>query len=387
MSIDNELPNLSLDDLYIKINSMYLDINFYRDSTSIFTHLVEVVGGLSLLASEKHKKDIQPIDFVPKCFAWWMALCGNLGIKSVSEMVWLKFPNVCPYCFHKPHKNKECKANKRKSSLPKWEKLKVLGKDNRSKMPYSLDEWQNMFSDIYPISTEGYQRTFSRLTEELGELAEAIRVFPLQPGYFISEASDVFAWLMQLENLILDKSQERNGHIEPLSIRFAKSYPENCIICHRRVCACPPILNESLGRIAKENPLGIEEAFGGTSLISAAEALKLFEIGNLNITLAGEEYRTNTRLVKDMFGIVEEMRLHEETRKIIEMNTENKLEIILNGIADLTNSQRINQESIDDLVDEIHNLPTDQRTIIMEFLGGISSSVWASAILKAIELL
>ena len=57
-----------------------------------------------------------------------------------------------------------------------------------------------MFGDIYPASqTEDYKMTFARFTEELGELGEALRVSPVAPGYFLSEASDVFAWLMHLQ--------------------------------------------------------------------------------------------------------------------------------------------------------------------------------------------
>jgi hypothetical protein len=42
-----------------------------------------------------------------------------------------------------------------------------------------------MFASIYPASdTEQYPATFGRFAEEMGETAEAIRVFPVAPGYF-----------------------------------------------------------------------------------------------------------------------------------------------------------------------------------------------------------
>jgi hypothetical protein len=49
----------------------------------------------------------------------------------------------------------------------------------------------------------------ARLYEELAELAEAVRVFPSVPGYFLSEASDVFAWLMKVQNIIDEKGGRR----------------------------------------------------------------------------------------------------------------------------------------------------------------------------------
>jgi len=41
-----------------------------------------------------------------------------------------------------------------------------------------------MFSNLYPAQqTEDYGPSFGRLSEELGELAESLRVFPAAPGY------------------------------------------------------------------------------------------------------------------------------------------------------------------------------------------------------------
>src|SRR3954469_22126305 len=93
----------SLDQWYVKVNQIYLRRNFNRDSFALFGHLVEVMGGLSLLAAEKEKAEVDPHDFVAKALAWWMSLCGKVGVKSISQMLWLKFPNVCPYCLAKPH--------------------------------------------------------------------------------------------------------------------------------------------------------------------------------------------------------------------------------------------------------------------------------------------
>jgi hypothetical protein len=44
--------------------------------------LVEVIGGLSLLASQKKKLGLTPENFIPKAFAWWMAICGKVGVKE-----------------------------------------------------------------------------------------------------------------------------------------------------------------------------------------------------------------------------------------------------------------------------------------------------------------
>src|SRR5712692_6565125 len=81
-----------LDEWYQTINAIYWNRNFYRDPMSIFTHAIEVIGGLSQLASQKKKTEIPPETFVPKVLAWWMALCGKVGVKSVADMVWGNSP-------------------------------------------------------------------------------------------------------------------------------------------------------------------------------------------------------------------------------------------------------------------------------------------------------
>jgi len=45
----------SLDNWYRLVNSIYMDRNFYRTHDSVFTHLIEVCGGLSSSASHKIK--------------------------------------------------------------------------------------------------------------------------------------------------------------------------------------------------------------------------------------------------------------------------------------------------------------------------------------------
>src|SRR5690349_10075180 len=132
------LRSRSLDDWYRTINRIYLDKNFYRDPSSIFGHLVEVVGGLSLLGTDKQKPGVVPATFLPKAIAWWFALCGKMGVKSVEAMLWAKFPYVCPYCRRCPHRNDPCKESKRDGRGADWGALAQEGKSNDSKKPRTL---------------------------------------------------------------------------------------------------------------------------------------------------------------------------------------------------------------------------------------------------------
>jgi pyrimidine deaminase RibD-like protein/NTP pyrophosphatase (non-canonical NTP hydrolase) len=243
-----------LDEWYKALNYIYSDRNFYRDPLSIFAHMVEVIGGLSQLASGKNKPGTEPKAFLPKALAWWFALCGKLGITSVSDLVWLKFPGVCPYCQREECDSTICKQKKKVRPVPPWSDLRDLGKNR--KRPYRLGEWQRMFRKIYkPHHKAEFESTFARLTEELGELAEAVRVFPAAPGYFLSEAADVFAWLMNIQNNIdFEAELQESDYGNMLEQLFCRAYPDYCLDCKEQRCICPPILDTTIGRIAHEVP-------------------------------------------------------------------------------------------------------------------------------------
>jgi pyrimidine deaminase RibD-like protein/NTP pyrophosphatase (non-canonical NTP hydrolase) len=268
----------SLDDWYQIINSIYWDKNFYRSRADVLSHLVEVIGGLSLLASEKKKSGVQPEDFVAKALAWWLALCAKVGIRSVSDLIWAKFPAVCAYCHQSPHKNSRCRELKKTIGLD-WAALKIIAADNKPGRPQTLGHWQRMFNQIYEAEqTEPYATTFGRLSEEIGELAETIRIFPAAPGYFLSEAADVFAWLMRVQNMIDERGDvtdaERGDRLERL---FCFAYPDYCTDCGDWKCSCAPILDSTIGRIAHELPTGLS-AFDETSgFMTSAQAVEYFK--------------------------------------------------------------------------------------------------------------
>jgi pyrimidine deaminase RibD-like protein len=250
------LSSRPLDHWYRSLNSTYFHRNFERRASDVCLHLVEVIGSLSLLASDKTKPGVDKEAQVPKALAWWFALCGKVGIRSVEAMLWDKFPGHCPYCQLPKHEPDRCIELKAKHTGPAWETLARLGA--QTARPTRIGGWQRMFNDIYPVNQgDSYGPPFARLYEELAELAEAVRVFTSVPGYFLSEASDVFAWLMKIQNLIDDKAGRRgSARGMELEKRMCKAYPDSCVDCGRIVCACPPILASTIGRIAHEVPGG-----------------------------------------------------------------------------------------------------------------------------------
>jgi pyrimidine deaminase RibD-like protein/NTP pyrophosphatase (non-canonical NTP hydrolase) len=250
------LSQRELDEWYKMLNGIYWDRNYNRNYMEIFAHLVEVFGGMSLLASNKTKPEIEPTEFVPKALAWWFTLCGKVGVKSVSSMVWAKFPGVCAYCHKVPHDPEECDERKKNSTKIDWETLGQIGITNARQKPQRVSEWQRMFGEIYPVQqTEDFGSTFARLVEELGELAEALRIFPAAPGYFLSEAADLFAWLMHIQNIVDRRVGARKANRGlALERAFLNAYPDRCGKCGERMCTCPPLPKDTIGRIAHEVP-------------------------------------------------------------------------------------------------------------------------------------
>jgi pyrimidine deaminase RibD-like protein len=245
-----------LDDWYKQINRVYWNRNLQRSATDLFAHLVEVIGGLSSVASGKKKTGVDPQLHIAKALAWWFALAAKVGVRSVEDMLWDKFPGVCPYCRKDRCLGAQCALDKKGMRGPLWEELRKIGEVRAASRPRRLSEWQRQFARIYPPDQSGNSGpAFGRLMEEMGELSEAVRVFVAEPGYFLSEASDVFAWLMHLQN-IRDAIFEAKHWGEPLEVALVTAYPDSCKDCRKKLCSCPPILYSTIGRITHEVPAG-----------------------------------------------------------------------------------------------------------------------------------
>src|SRR5262249_29062462 len=132
--------------------------------------------------------------------------------------------------------------------------LRALYARNLPRKPQTLDGWQSMFNVIYPrsVNDDHSGRSVLGLFEELGELAEAIRVFDRHPKYFAGEAADVFSYLMGIANdhaLAVATSEGQEFSFEKA---FIRRYPGLCVHCGHQKCVCPIIPDATVGRSAKE---------------------------------------------------------------------------------------------------------------------------------------
>lgn len=261
----------SLDDLYHMVSSIYSEQNSHRSPSSTFAHFVEVCGMLTIHDRKKKREGLNLEDALCKALGWFFPLMAKFGVSSVEELLYWKYPYVCPYCRFCPHKDYLCKTTKGVSKTLDHAAVEEKREANRNRRPVRLSEWQRMFDEIYPRETAalGSGRSTVGLFEELGELAEAVRVFQKYPKYFAGEAADVFSYLMGIANehkLRLEMEDQAPFDFEA---EFIRKYPGMCTQCGHEVCICPSIPESTVGRLAKELEIPSPERMFG---LKAAEA-------------------------------------------------------------------------------------------------------------------
>ena len=340
------------------------------------------------MASSKTKPGVDPEDYLAKALAWWLTLCGRMGIRSVEDMVWRKFPYACPYCELRGHNDDVCGPIKLAHTPPDWAKLRDIGRAHKDDRPHSLGEWLQMFTTIYPVQqTETYERVFARFSEELGELAEATRLFQIAPGYFFSEASDFFAWLMHLHAFYY--RQEKlfsNSVFARIEANMHENYPDACPDCERQLCSCPPVLRKTVGRIAHDMPVA-EDGENYAPVLSFAEAMEVFELSSSRIKLADQEIEVDEKLIKEIHQTVVDLRERFLESAGLRVQESNVLLATLDNVRQLAEAERATQESIDALSQAIARLPNEKRSFVLDLLISTTGSVWASALVAAVKQL
>jgi NTP pyrophosphatase (non-canonical NTP hydrolase) len=241
-----------LDDLYKMVAHIYSEQNAQRPARETFAHFVEVCGMLAQTDREKKIEDMSVVSALCRALGWYFPLMAKFKVSSVEDLIFRKFPLVCPYCRRAPHVDSVCKTVRGTDRSLDHEAVRKLHQQNSKKRPIGLNQWQQMFRDIYPRNLNDKGRSTLGLLEELGELAEAVRVFDRYPKYFVGESADVFSYLMGFANeyaLRLERDHDREFSFED---EFIKRYPGLCVQCGYPVCVCPLIPESTVGRLAKE---------------------------------------------------------------------------------------------------------------------------------------
>lgn len=249
-----------LDDLYRMVSHIYSEQNAQRTATATFAHFVEVCGMLTLHDRDKPREGLSVDDALCKTLGWYFPLLAKFRVSSVEELIFRKFPYACPYCRRAPHKDDDCKrVEGTNARTVDHAAMREQYDNNSAKRPHGLDQWQDMFQAIYPRNLKDRDFSVSGLFEELGELAEAIRVFERFPKYFAGEAADVFSYIMGIanEHRLREKAKQRAFSFEA---EFIRRYPGLCVQCGNRMCVCPAVPEATVGRMSKELDLGPTDA-------------------------------------------------------------------------------------------------------------------------------
>lgn len=367
----------SLDDWYHSINAIYLDKNFSTSLEIIYTHLVESGQSLAKYVASPNRQFDGVNSRLAKIFAWWLALCGKAAIRSVEEVVWTKYPGVCPYCRTNPHVPTGCKKTFDES--PDWTELVNISERHHQSRPASLGGWQDFFVAIY--APGALEQAVEHLSEEIQELAAGIRLFRVAPWHLLAEIADVFAWLMHAVSANENEQKKREKQLTTFAEFAFRVYPDACFECERAVCACPAILPRSVARITGQGPV----AFAGQAFMAPQEVLIQFDIGSREILIAGEAfdasesgfvhevYKAANHVVREMHSI--QVPEHELV----------PLERVFQVMLKLATSQRVNQAAIESLLAITDRLDQDQRTGLAHLIDQSGFSKWHRALSRAIN--
>ena len=240
MTTTNFTPNQNLNNWVVLLHGLYGSTQNYSKSTyEIHTHLTEVCGVFGKHLLKKNDTEAA-ISFLPKMFAWGVALLKAVHPEEtdLEGIILRKFPNLCPYCGKSP-----CNCwNGEKPTLDP-ERLRSDFYRNAPSMRRSANDFQMMFGNIYGESwgdinsKEGRSKLFTRMFEELAEIAEAIRFYHLYPENFENELADFFAWWFGLVSCFSDESGRGKLLVEDI---LWAAYPGHCQFCNLNSCFCRP---------------------------------------------------------------------------------------------------------------------------------------------------
>jgi hypothetical protein len=137
---------LRLDDLYKMVAYIYREQNAQRSPASTLSHFVEVCGMLTIHDRRKKREGLSVVDALCKALGWYFPLLAKLHVRSVEDLVFRKYPYVCPYCRLAPHRDDVCKVVRGTSRTVDHYALKEAIRKNADRRPAQLNDWDNISS-------------------------------------------------------------------------------------------------------------------------------------------------------------------------------------------------------------------------------------------------
>lgn len=221
---------------------------------------------------------------------------------------------------------------------------------------------------------------FSRLAEELGELAETIRILPTDHAYLLNEAADMFAWLMGMANQL----EHRDGYARELGVQLEESlwneYPGRCRHCGSERCKCPPILSSTLGRLSREMPTSVFPLIA--ELFDFEQSIEFFRIGDEAIFVEGEKVRITAELLQEVTYTSRLLLDHMQELVPLQQGLDAKFRDAFSQLENLASRQELTQESVDQVLAVLREMPSESRNVVVGFLSNLAAGIWLEVLLE-----
>ena len=257
----------SIDDWSKEFIEIYGHKDMLMDEEAMWLHVVEDMSDVAeALRKDKYKEATKPLLHV---FCWVSCFISHF-IGRLNEVLWDKYPAVCPVCVTKesnqldtckcPTKYREVEEAKDKGVN---EEVLTLFREKINAKPKTINEWTSMFDTIYgsKISHDDVSKICFHLMEEIGEVSKSLRKKKnfvrsmhlnglsdeeIKKGTIVLqkkleyELADTISWTFSLANKIFEIQKDITGIKPNISKELYEEYKDGCSLCGKKPCECRP---------------------------------------------------------------------------------------------------------------------------------------------------
>lgn len=205
------------------LHHIYGEANKRFGDSDLILRLLEEIAAVMEIA-RKDERELFPAQLARTC-SWWFALTSRLKL-DVQEMLWNKYPGVCPYCL----KPENCSCGVEHPNIPKEQKEMALRRlrHEREAEPRTFAGHQALHRKLYFLQNRRILpiNTAAHLAEEAGEISKEFRHRNFEA--LQDEMADAASWMFALANRCEFDLAEA----------IWSQYPYECERCRKMVCDC-----------------------------------------------------------------------------------------------------------------------------------------------------
>jgi len=160
----------------------------FYDSEKIVYKIFENIGNISRCLRKENRQGV--VELAPIFYALLMDFVKSLDLDMI-EIMWLKYPNICPYCL----RDEKCACIiAGKSKYVSNDARLDFFRNKTENQPKNTTEWQGMFKRIYGHinAIKPLTAVWLHLIEEVGELVHEFESENIDG--IKEESADVMAW-------------------------------------------------------------------------------------------------------------------------------------------------------------------------------------------------